>query len=45
MLKLKPSFLFRQKRRNDVEFPSVSYEYVLLSLVNKEAALAYGRTE
>ena len=30
---------------NDVEFPSVSYEYVLLSLVNKEAALAYGNAE
>ena len=24
----------------DVEFPSVCYEYVLLPLVNKEAALA-----
>ena len=26
-------------------FPSECYEYVLLSLVNKEAALAYGRAE
>ena len=26
-------------------FPSVCYEYVLLLLINKEAALAYGRTE
>ena len=29
----------------DVGFPSVCCEYVLLSLVNKEAALAYGRAE
>ena len=30
---------------NDVGCPSVCCEYVLLSLVNKEAALAYGRAE
>ena len=29
----------------DVGFPSVCGEYVLLPLVNKEVALAYGRTE
>ena len=28
-----------------MQFPSVCCEYVLLSLVNKEAALAYGRAE
>ena len=28
-----------------VGFPSVCCEYVLLSLVNKEAGLAYGRAE
>ena len=37
MLKLKPSFLFRQKGGDDVGFPSVCCEYVLLPLVNKEA--------
>ena len=30
---------------DDVGFPSVWYEYVLLPLVNKESALAYGRIE
>ena len=30
---------------NDVGFPSVFCEYVLLPLVNKEAVLAYGREE
>ena len=29
----------------DVEFPSVCYEYVLLTLVNKEAAAAYSKAE
>ena len=29
----------------DVGFPSVCYEYILLPLVNKEAALVYGRAE
>ena len=29
----------------NVGFPSVCYEYVLVSVVNKEAALAYGRAE
>ena len=28
-----------------MEFPSICYEYVLLPLVNKEAALTYGRAE
>ena len=30
---------------NNVGFPSVCYEYVLLPLVNKEAASAYSRAE
>ena len=30
---------------DDVGVPSVGCEYVLLPLVNKEAALAYGRIE
>ena len=30
---------------SDVEYPSVCYEYVLLPLLKKEVALAYGRTE
>ena len=30
---------------DDVGVPSVGCEYVLLPLVNKEAALAYGRAE
>ena len=29
----------------DVGFTTVYYEYVLLPLINKEAALAYGRAE
>ena len=29
----------------ELGFPSVCCEYVLLPLVNNEAALAYGRTE
>ena len=29
----------------DVEFPSVYYEYVLLTLVNKEAAADYSKAE
>ena len=37
-LKLKPSFLFKQKRGGDVGFPSVCCNYVLLPLANKEAA-------
>ena len=45
MLKLKSSFLFRQKREDDVGFPSVCCEYVLVLLVNKEVTLAYGRAE
>ena len=45
MLKFKPSFLFRQKRGDDVGLPSVCCEYVLLPLANKEAASAYGRAE
>ena len=40
MLKLKLSFLFRHKRGDDVEFPSVFCEYVLLPLVNKETVSA-----
>ena len=44
MLKLKP-FLFRQKREDDMGFPSVCCEYVLVPLVNKESALAYGKEE
>ena len=43
MLKLKHSVLFRQKGGDDVGFPSVCYEYVLLPLVNKEVSLAYDR--
>ena len=39
MLKVKPSFLFRQKM-GDVVIPSVCYEYALLPLVNIEAALS-----
>ena len=35
----KPFYIF------DVGFPSVCCEYVLLPLVNKEAALAYGKAE
>lgn len=33
------------KRFLNVGFPLVCYEYVLLPFVNKEAPLAYGRTE
>ena len=32
-------------KENDVGFPSVCCEYVLLSLVNKDATLACGRAE
>ena len=35
----------KKEKRNDVGFPSVCYGYVLLPLVNKEAALIYGRAE
>ena len=31
--------------KSDVEFPSVRCEYVLLSLINKEAVSAYGLAE
>ena len=31
-----------EQLENDVGFPSVFYEYVLLPLVNKEATLAHG---
>ena len=34
-----------EQGQDDVGFPSACCEYVLLSLVNKEAALAYGRVE
>ena len=44
-LSLKTFLLFRQKRGGDVQFPSVCYEYVLLPLVNREAALVYSRAE
>lgn len=33
------------KKQNDVGFPSVRYEYILLPLVYKETALAYVRGE
>ena len=45
MLKLKLSFLFRQKRGDDEEFPSVCYEYALLPLVIKEDVSASGLVE
>ena len=45
MLKLKPSFPFKQKRENGVGFPSVCCEYVLLQLVNIEAIWANGLAE
>ena len=35
----------KDESTTDVEFPSVHCEYVLLSLVNKETALACGRAE
>ena len=41
MLKLKPSFLLRQKKGGDMGFPSVCYESVLLHWLVKEAALVY----
>ena len=44
MLKLKPSFLFRQKRGDDIG-GDICCEYVLLPLVNKEAALTNGLIE
>ena len=43
--RVKLSFLFRQKWGDNVEFPSVCCEYVLLPMVSKEAALAYGKAE
>ena len=42
MTKLKPSFLFRHNRGDDVGFPSVCCEYVLSPLVNKKAVSANG---
>ena len=45
MFKLKPSFIFSQKRGDDVGVSSVCCEYILLPLVTKETALAYGRVE
>ena len=35
----------RQTQGSNVAFPSVCFEYVLLPLVNKETALAYGKAE
>ena len=37
--------LCRREGRDEVECPSVCYEYILLPLVNKETALVYGRVE
>ena len=35
----------KNRRKDDLGRPSVGCEYVLLSLVNKEAILAYGKAE
>lgn len=46
MIELNPSFLIRQKVGNDVwDNPFICCEYLVLSLVNKEDALAYNRQE
>ena len=37
--------MFRQKKENDVEFPSECCEYILLPFVSKKAAFAYGWAE
>ena len=44
-VKAKTSFLFRNKRADDMGFPSMCYEYALLSLGIKGVVLVNGLIE